>query len=1029
MSTQKPEIWTGLLRSVSFRLTAWGVPAQLMRLLAKFGLNVRNNARSQPLIHSVPLYRQGKAHYEAGDYLQAKTLFEQLVQLVPTNGGAWYYLARIDWIASDFVAAQDKFQRAVQTAPENANAKTWLIRAQNRIAKLPPELRVRHESADDVPDASPYGDIDLLEFAEPGLNEAAPGVVADIRRMPQLPELGPHGAQAQAARQLLQQGEAAAALAQFEAVFKEDVPTPFLAAFADTMLKVALSQKEALRRAFPFGINWNELGRLAAKLDAAGEAQAAFALRRTAWLQTGKFDIVKDAVGALLPAGQGAHAVEFLRELKREMPWNKSVYLLLADVFLAQSRTAEAKKILLEGTRELPGEPGILIKLAKLFAESSRWNEAIKAWREAAEAAPNTPNIYIEIADCYKKSGQYEKAAQEYRASLRRQPDNERAYRGLSQSLRRLGRQHEAITVLRKLVEIAPRNFYNWHELIYTLARAEIEHEAVAALAKAEAVLGQDMATIQKLVRSAERALLTDEAGQLLERIIADQPDVPGPVLELARHYSRQGLLGQAEGAFQRALSLGVDPQSIARESRHIAHVRTLLGITGENTGLRAPEDIIAHIAGMRQALQRRRAVAGRVAIITTKLASGGAERQTAITAVSISARTDVIRGVSMHCLSLSNERGHDFYLPLLKDSSVEISEPGIAELEEALEAPELADHAELIRLLPADLAYMVATWTSVFLKERPEVVHAWQDSAAVGGALAAILAGVPRIILSTRNTRPDNKYRRWKRYLRAAYQAFHEAGIVILNNSMAGGFDYDDWLGFAPGAVRVVHNGVDFSRLDLDRHAASPVEIKARLGIPQDAMIMGGVFRLSGEKQPLLWVETAALVTKHFPSMHFVICGQGTMRNDILEHGHRLGIADRLHLPGNQRPIAPWYCAMDIFLLSSKKEGLPNVLLEAQYLGVPVVSTDVGGVREVMDNGVSGWTVSEQQAEMLAERIIHSLENTAWRRRAGAAGREYVEKTFSVETMCNRTLDVYGYGRHPQPPAIPSTLRSSPHA
>jgi len=115
--------------------------------------------------------------------------------------------------------------------------------------------------------------------------------------------------------------------------------------------------------------------------------------------------------------------------------------------------------------------------------------------------------------------------------------------------------------------------------------------------------------------------------------------------------------------------------------------------------------------------------------------------------------------------------------------------------------------------------------------------------------------------------------------------------------------------------------------------------------------------------------------------------------------------------LPGNQRPIAPWYCAMDIFLLSSRKEGLPNVLLEAQFLNVPVVATDVGGVREVMDNGVSGWTVVEQQAEMLADRVIYALENDAWHARAREAGRAYVKQTFSVETMRKRTLEVYGYG------------------
>jgi len=149
-------------------------------------------------------------------------------------------------------------------------------------------------------------------------------------------------------------------------------------------------------------------------------------------------------------------------------------------------------------------------------------------------------------------------------------------------------------------------------------------------------------------------------------------------------------------------------------------------------------------------------------------------------------------------------------------------------------------------------------------------------------------------------------------------------------------------------------------------------------------------------------------------PNMHFVVCGDGPMRGDMAELAAGLGLAGRLHLPSPQANIASWYKAMDVVMLTSRHEGLPNVLLEAQGLGVPVVASDVGGMSETVWQGVTGWTNKGTEATALAERGGFCLSNPDWLTGARAVAPSFVEERFGIEAMLRRTLDVYDLPHRP---------------
>jgi glycosyltransferase involved in cell wall biosynthesis len=245
---------------------------------------------------------------------------------------------------------------------------------------------------------------------------------------------------------------------------------------------------------------------------------------------------------------------------------------------------------------------------------------------------------------------------------------------------------------------------------------------------------------------------------------------------------------------------------------------------------------------------------------------------------------------------------------------------------------------------------------------------------------------------------------------MKDAYKAVlgHPA-VVMSNNSRAGANDYAEWLDLKPESIEVVYNGIDFDRLDRNARPEETEQARRSLGIPDGAPILGGVYRMSEEKRPLLWLDVAALVAKANPAVHFVVCGDGPMRDDMSKYAAELGIGDRVHLPGSQSNIGSWFKMMDIVMLTSRHEGLPNVLLEAQSLGVPVVAPDVGGMSEVVEQGITGWTIKQADAEKLAERVLFCLSDRDWRKVAVERAPNFVRERFGIETMLRRNLEVYG--------------------
>jgi glycosyltransferase involved in cell wall biosynthesis len=396
-----------------------------------------------------------------------------------------------------------------------------------------------------------------------------------------------------------------------------------------------------------------------------------------------------------------------------------------------------------------------------------------------------------------------------------------------------------------------------------------------------------------------------------------------------------------------------------------------------------------------------------RVILVNAGLAAGGAERQILNTLVGLADR-----GLESACLlgEHLDAPGLDFYRAQFQAAGAQMFgvkrrlklwEHGLATVPPAL--------AELIAQLPIRLIEDILNLTEAFRERRPEVVHAWQDATSIRCAIAGLIAGVPRLVLSARNVNPTN-FDYGQPYMRPAYRALAELeNVALANNSNAGAEDYARWLGLPRARFIVVRNGLDLERMrPAPAHAVAAY--RAELGIPANAPVVGAVFRFWEEKRPMLWLEVARRIAASVPNTHFLLIGDGTARTAMESFVRKTGLIARCHMPGTIADVAPALGAMTVFLLTSVFEGTPNVVIEAQCAGVPVVATDAGGTRDAVEDGVTGKVLATDDAEVIADTVIGVLFDEDFRRTAAKRGPAFVGERFALGRMIDETLAMYGY-------------------
>jgi len=207
---------------------------------------------------------------------------------------------------------------------------------------------------------------------------------------------------------------------------------------------------------------------------------------------------------------------------------------------------------------------------------------------------------------------------------------------------------------------------------------------------------------------------------------------------------------------------------------------------------------------------------------------------------------------------------------------------------------------------------------------------------------------------------------------------------------------------------ITVIHNGIDTEAWASARASGN---IREELKISASTPVVGYVGRISPEKDLDTWLRAAALVADSVPAARFVLVGDGRDGNtqDQLEQlAVSLGIGDRVFFAGYRHNLLPVYAAFDTFLLSSRREGLPNSLLEAMAMGVPVVTTDVAGAKELVLDGRTGFVLPQGDVEGIARALIVLAGDDRMRKQMGQSSLDRVEKEFSFTNRLQRVEALY---------------------
>jgi glycosyltransferase involved in cell wall biosynthesis len=210
---------------------------------------------------------------------------------------------------------------------------------------------------------------------------------------------------------------------------------------------------------------------------------------------------------------------------------------------------------------------------------------------------------------------------------------------------------------------------------------------------------------------------------------------------------------------------------------------------------------------------------------------------------------------------------------------------------------------------------------------------------------------------------------------------------------------------GVAAERCLVLENGIDTEHC---RRTMAQSEARQRLGLSSDLFLVGAVGRLSAEKGFDVLIRSVDLLVRQGLHLGLIIAGEGDQRPELEALIAALGQGRRIQLLGYQTDPSTLYQAIDVFALSSLREGLPNVLLEAMAMQLPVVSTRVGGIDRLMRNGENGLLVPSGNSDAMAAAIRDLLEDDALRARLGSAARQTVEAGYSFLHRMQRLGGVY---------------------
>ena len=314
----------------------------------------------------------------------------------------------------------------------------------------------------------------------------------------------------------------------------------------------------------------------------------------------------------------------------------------------------------------------------------------------------------------------------------------------------------------------------------------------------------------------------------------------------------------------------------------------------------------------------------------------------------------------------------------------------------------------------PLDLLKVLRQLVKAFRRLQPDIVHCWMYHANLLGGLAARLSGRRQVIWGIRAGSFDATMgvSRTTTFLRRALGPVSRfLPEVIVHVAHAARLAHEK-IGYAASKGLVIPNGY------LPSRAKSYPDVRARLGIGADEVVIGSIGRFNPAKDPRTFIEAAAIVAGARPESRFLMIGPGMNPNAELDAWIAARkLSEKFVLLDDCKDVDECLAAMDIFCLHSVTEAFPNVVAEAMSAGVPCVVSDVGDAAFLL-NG-AGLVVPPRNPKALADGILELIEvGPEMRRETGARGQQRIASHFSLDAIVRQYEGLYRdmvEGSHPR--------------
>jgi len=299
-----------------------------------------------------------------------------------------------------------------------------------------------------------------------------------------------------------------------------------------------------------------------------------------------------------------------------------------------------------------------------------------------------------------------------------------------------------------------------------------------------------------------------------------------------------------------------------------------------------------------------------------------------------------------------------------------------------------------------------VADIRRIMVQGKYDIVHTHSSVAGVVGRFAALTAGVPVIIHHVHGWGLQKGMSRWTRML---YLTLERLSARFTNRMIAVSRpDIQKGLAHCIGKedkFTLIYNGINLGKF---RQPVDDQQMRSELGLlDPDCKLVGMIGRLDKQKNPLDFIQAAAIVAKGYSKVQFLIVGDGPLRPECERLINELNLKEKFFLLGFRNDVARILPILTITAMSSLWEGLPIAFLEAMSAGKPIVANDVDGAKDVVINGETGFLVTPHQPSEMAGRILYLLNNETLCNEMGYVAQQR-SSYFSVQRMVGQIESLY---------------------